>query len=150
MVKEQTLILIKPDGMKRGLIGEVMTMYENAGLKLVAAKIVKVSEELARKHYAMHEGKPFYEGLIQYIQGKKHGENRILALVYEGDNAVKKAREVTGATNPEKAEPHTIRGKYGRITTDGEIENVVHASGTVDEAKQEIALWFTESEIWKE
>ncbi|MEM3408475.1 MAG: nucleoside-diphosphate kinase [Candidatus Micrarchaeia archaeon] len=150
MEKERTLILIKPDGMKRGLMGEVMIMFENAKLKLVAAKVVKVSKELAETHYAMHKGKPFYNGLIDFIQGKKHGENRILALVYEGENAVKRAREIVGATDPEKAEPWTIRGKYGRRTTDGEIENVVHASGTPEEGKQEVALWFKEEEIWKE
>lgn len=150
MKKERTLILIKPDGMRRGLAGEVIMAFENAKLKLVGSKVVKVSEELARKHYAMHEGKPFYEGLILFIQGKKHGENRILALVYEGENAVKRAREIVGATDPEKAEPWTIRGKYGRRTTDGEIENVVHASGTVEEAKQEIELWFKKEEIWNE
>ena len=150
MAKEQTLILIKPDGMKRSLMGEVMMAFEAARLKLVAAKVVKVSEELAKRHYAMHEGKPFYEGLITFIQGKKHGENRILALVYEGDDAVKRVRALVGATDPEKADPWTIRGKYGRRTTEGEIENVVHASGTPAEAKDEISLWFKKSEIWTE
>lgn len=150
MAKEQTLVLIKPDGMKRSLSGEVIMAFEGAKLKMVAAKVVKVSEQLARKHYAMHEGKPFYEGLIAFIQGKKHGENRILALVFEGPNAVKHVRSITGATNPEKADPWTIRGKYGRITSEGEIENVVHASGTPAEAKDELALWFKKDEIWTE
>lgn len=148
MANEQTLILIKPDGMKRGLMGEVMMAFESAKLKLVAAKVVKVEESLAKRHYAMHEGKPFYDGLITFIQGKKHGENRILALVYEGEDAVKASRAIVGATDPEKAESWTIRGKYGRRTTDGEIENVVHASGTSAEAADEIALWFRKDEIW--
>ncbi len=149
MTNEQTLILIKPDGMKRGLMGEVMMAFESAKLKLVAAKVVKVEESLAKRHYAMHEGKPFYERLINFIQGKKYGENRILALIYEGEDAVKVSRAIVGATDPEKAEPWTIRGKYGRRTTDGEIENVVHASGTPMEAKNEISLWFKNDEIWK-
>ena len=148
MAKEQTLILIKPDGMKRGLMGEVMMAFESAKLKLVAAKVVKVEESLAKRHYAMHEGKPFYDGLITFIQGKKHGENRILALVYEGEDAVRASRAIVGATDPEKAETWTIRGKYGRRTTEGEIENVVHASGTTAEAADEIALWFRKDEIW--
>jgi nucleoside-diphosphate kinase len=153
MAIERTLILIKPDGMKKRLIGEIFMAFEATSLKLVAAKIVNVTDELARKHYARHKDNPayqsFFEDLIKFIKGDFHGESRVLAFIYEGENAIKKVRSICGATNPEKAEPNTIRGKYGRITTGGRIENIVHASGAVSEADTEIAIWFKEDEIWK-
>lgn len=149
MAIEQTLVLIKPDGAKRRLTGLVLDRLEAAGLSLAAAKVVSVTEALARKHYEEHLGKSFYENLIRYIQGEFHQipHSRVLALVFEGEGAVALTRKVSGATDPEKAEPGTIRGSFGRVTRDGQIENVVHASANVEDARREIQLWFSPSEI---
>jgi len=149
MAIEQTLVLIKPDGAKRRLTGLVFDRLEAAGLVPVAAKMVSVTEDLARKHYEEHAGKPFYEGLIRYIRGEFHviPHQRVLAVVFEGEGAIALTRKVSGATNPEKAEPGTIRGSFGRVTTDKQIENVVHASAHAADAEKEIKLWFSPAEI---
>lgn len=149
MAIEETLILIKPDGAKRRLTGLVIDRLDAAGLEMVAAKMVSVSEALANEHYKALKDKPFFPGLIRYIRGEFHGfkDHRVLALLYRGENAVKKTREVTGATNPEEAAPGTIRGSFGRITTAAQFENVIHASGDASDAARETALWFTPQEI---
>src|SRR5260221_9376575 len=130
MSKEQTLILIKPDGSHRKLTGLTIDRLDANGLEMVGAKMVSVSEKLAREHYKSLSDKPFFENLIKYIRGEFHGikDHRVLAMVYRGENAIKKVREVAGATNPEQAVPGTIRGSFGRVTTQGQFENVIHAS----------------------
>jgi len=149
MAKEHTLVLIKPDGAKRGLTGLVLDRLETAGLSLAGAKMVPVTEELARTHYRLLKDKPFFEDLIVYIQGKCHDipDGRILALIYEGEDAIKRVRKAAGATNPEQAEPTSIRGSLGRVTQDGQIENVLHASGDPSDAEHEIKLWFSPGEV---
>ena len=149
MAIEKTLILIKPDGMKRKLSGLSIDRLDNAGFELIGAKVVRVTEELAREHYALLKGQSFFENLIKYICGAFHGvsNSRVLALVYRGENAIKAVRAVVGATNPELAEPGTIRGTFGRITTQGQFENVVHASGNAEEAEREVKLWFKAAEL---
>lgn len=149
MPLEKTLILIKPDGLTRKLTGIVIDRLDNAGFEMVGAKIVSVTEKLARKHYEALKDKPFFENLIKYIRGEFHGisNSKVLAFVYKGENAVSKIRSIVGATNPEDALPGTIRGSFGRVTTKGHIENVVHASGTREEAEKEINLWFKPEEI---
>lgn len=151
MAIEQTLVLIKPDGAFRKLTGLSIDRLDAAGLELVAAKMVSVSESLAREHYAALSDKPFFENLIKYIRGDFHGfrDHRVLALVYRGENAIKSVRAVAGATNPEQAAPGTIRGSFGRITTAGQFENVLHASSDPADAKREVALWFRPEEILK-
>ncbi len=146
---EQTLILIKPDGMRRQLTGLTIDRLDAAGLELVAAKMVSVSTELAEKHYAEHVGKPFYPNLIKYIRGEFHAfpDHRVLAMVYRGEGCIAKVREVAGATNPEQAKPGTIRGSFGRVTTAGQFENVLHASANAADAAREVALWFKTAEI---
>ncbi|MCX5797769.1 MAG: nucleoside-diphosphate kinase [Elusimicrobia bacterium] len=146
---EQTLILIKPDGLHRKLTGLTIDRLDAAGLAMVAAKMVSVSTELAEKHYAEHLGKPFYPNLIKYIRGEFHGlaDHRVLALVYRGEGCIAKVREVAGATNPEAAAPGTIRGSFGRVTTAGQFENVLHASANPADAAREVALWFKDGEI---
>ncbi len=148
MAIEKTLILVKPDGMKRKLSGIVVDRLDNAGFDMVASKIVSVSEELAREHYALLKDMPFFSNLIQFIKGDFHGVSgrRVLAMVYKGENAVKGIRAVVGATNPEQAAPGTIRGSFGRICQ-GNFENVVHASGNVEEADREIKIWFKPEEV---
>ena len=148
MAIEKTLILVKPDGMKRKLSGIVVDRLDNAGFDMVAAKIVTVTEELAREHYALLKDMPFFPNLIQFIKGDFHGvsDRRVLAMVYRGEDAVKGIRAVVGATNPEQAAPGTIRGSFGRICQ-GNFENVVHASGNVEEAEREVKIWFKPEEV---
>ena len=148
MAVEKTLILVKPDGMKRRLSGIVVDRLENAGFEMVAAKIVSVTEDLAREHYALLKDMPFFPNLIQFIKGDFHGvsDRRVLAMVYKGENAVKGIRAVVGATNPEQAAPGTIRGSFGRLSQ-GNFENVVHASGNLEEADREIKIWFKTDEV---
>ena len=149
MAKEQTLVLIKPDGAKRGLTGLTIDRLDAAGLELVAARVVKVTEGLAKEHYRDLKDKPFFPNLIRYIRGELHDlkHSQILALVYEGEGAIALVRKVAGATNPEEAVPTTIRGSFGRVTTKGQFENVLHASGNAADAEREVKLWFSPDEI---
>ena len=151
MATEQTLILIKPDGLFRRLSGLTIDRLDAAGLEMVAAKMVSVSDGLAREHYKSLSDKPFFPNLIKYIRGEFHGlkDGRVLAMVYRGENAIKKVREIAGATNPEQAAPGTIRGSFGRITTAGQFENVIHASSDPSDAEREVKLWFKPEEILK-
>ena len=149
MAKEQLLILIKPDGLKKSLTGNIITKLSEAKLVIIGAKVVKVTDELAKEHYKQLKDKPFFDELVKYIEGKLHGEpyQRVLALVYQGDDAIKKLRNLAGATNPEEADPVSIRGAYGRITTKGVYENVIHCSSDPAEAEREIKLWFEPEEV---
>jgi nucleoside-diphosphate kinase len=144
---QQTLVLIKPDGLKKSLTGNILTRLSETKLEIVAAKIVRVSRELAIEHYKHMEKKPFFEELIKYIQGEFHDRRKVMAMVYWGEDAISKVREIAGATNPEEAESTSIRGAYGRITTKGVYENVLHASTNPEEAEREIKLWFQPDEI---
>ncbi len=135
---ERTFVMIKPDGVQRGLVGEIIARFERKGLKLVAMKMVHVDDAFARKHYAVHEGKPFFEGLVEYITSSP-----VVAMVWEGKNAIRVVRDMVGATDPQKAAPGTIRGDYGM-----EIgRNLIHASDGQETAAFEIGLWFDEAEI---
>lgn len=145
--KQQILVIIKPDGLKKSLTGNILTKLSETRLIIIAAKVVKVSRELAEAHYEHLREKPFFEELIAYIQGKHHKVERVLAMVYQGPDAIKRVRTIVGATNPEEADPITIRGAYGRITTKGVYENVIHASSSTKEAEREIKLWFQPYEI---
>jgi nucleoside-diphosphate kinase len=149
MSTQTTLVLIKPDAVRRNLMGPVLTKLDEAKLLLIGAKLRRVPVELAQEHYAQHSGKPFYPQLIDYITGKIHGvpHDKVLALVYEGENAIQKIRAIGGDTNPEKANPDTVRGMFGRITTTDLFENVIHASANPIEAEREIKLWFQPDEI---
>lgn len=146
-MNQATLILVKPDGLKKSLTGNILTRLSETKLEIVAAKMVRVSRELAEKHYGHLKDKPFFEELLKYIQGELHGRKKVMALVYWGEKAIQKCREIAGATNPEEAEPTTIRGSYGRITTAGVYENVIHVSANEPEAEREIKLWFKPEEI---
>jgi len=146
MSDQQTLVLIKPDGLAKSLTGNILTELSDTGLILVGAKIVQVTHELAEEHYQHLSEEKFFDELIRYIMGEFHVK-RVLALVYHGENAIVNVRDVVGATNPEQAAPHTIRGKFGRITTRGVFENVVHASESEKEAEREIKLWFRPEEL---
>lgn len=145
--RKATLVLIKPDGLAKSLTGNILTRLSEAKLEIAAAKCVRVSKQLAEEHYKSLRHKPFYSALIEYLMGKYHSRKKVMALVYVGPNAIKKVRELSGATNPEEADPTTIRGQYGRITTKGVYENVLHASSDAAEAEREIKLWFQPDEI---
>lgn len=146
-MKENVLILFKPDVMAKGLSGVVLTRLWQSGLKLVAIRVVKVSRGLAQEHYRHLQDQPFYNDIVEYLQGKFHGSCPVMALVYSGEGAIKKLRDIAGATNPEEAAPHTIRGALGRITTAGIFENVLHVSSDRKEAEREIKLWFEADDI---
>ena len=138
MAIERTLVLVKPDGVQRGLAGEVMGRLERRGLKIVAAKIVLANRALGERHYAEHKGKGFYEGLVNFIIS-----GPVLAMVMEGERAVEISRQTMGATDPAKAAPGTIRADYG--LTIG--MNLVHGSDSPERAAQEIAIWFKPEEV---
>ena len=137
MKNEATLIIIKPDGLKKSLTGNILSRLSETKLKIIAAKVLKVDIKLANKHYRHLKGRSFYSELIKYITGQLHGESRVMALVYFGEGAIAKVRGIAGATNPEEADPVSIRGAYGRILTTGLFENVIHASGTYGDFERE-------------
>lgn len=147
MSNESVLVLIKPDGLKKSLTGNILTRLSETKLEIVAAKMVRVSEELAHEHYKHLKDEPFFKDLVKYIRGEFHDRRKVMALIYWGKDAIKKCRELAGATNPEKAESTSIRGSYGRITTLGVYENVIHVSADGEDAEREIKLWFSPDEI---
>jgi nucleoside-diphosphate kinase len=147
MSNQATLILVKPDGLKKSLTGNILTRLSETKLEIVAAKMVRVSRSLAQEHYRHLKDKPFFEDLLKYLQGELHDRRKVMALVYWGEDAIKKCRELAGTTNPEEAESTSIRGSYGRITTSGVYENVIHVSSSPEEAEREIKLWFAPEEI---
>jgi len=146
-MKEATLVLIKPDGLKKSLTGNILTRLSETKLDIVATRIAHVTIELAKEHYSALAGKPFFAELIKYIQGELHEKRKVMAMVYCGEGAIEKVRKIAGATNPEEADSVSIRGQYGRITTKGVYENVIHASANTEDAEREIKLWFNPSEI---
>ncbi|MDB9527253.1 nucleoside-diphosphate kinase [Oscillatoria sp. CS-180] len=135
---ERTFIMIKPDGVQRGLVGEIVGRFEQKGFTLVGMKLMAVSRELAEKHYAVHKDKPFFAGLVEFITSSP-----VVAMVWEGDNVVTSARTIIGATNPISSAPGTIRGDFG-ITIG---RNLIHGSDAIETAQSEIALWFQEAEL---
>ena len=139
---ERTLVLVKPDGVQRGLVGEVISRLERRGLKLSAARFTPVSRELAERHYAIHQGKPFYEGLVRYITSAP-----VMAMVWEGPNAIAAVRQTMGATRPVEAAPGTLRHDYALEVS----RNLTHASDSLENAQAEINLWFKPEELvdWK-
>ena len=146
-MEQAVLILIKPDGLKKSLTGNILSRLSETKLEIVAAKMVRVSKSLAEEHYKHLKDKPFFNEIIKYLQGELHDRKKVMALVYWGNEAIKKCRDLAGATNPEEAESTSIRGAYGRITTSGVYENVIHVSSNDLEAEREIKLWFAPDEI---
>lgn len=137
---EKTLVLVKPDGVQRGIVGEVISRLERRGLRLVGGKFIQVSQQLAETHYAIHEGKPFYEYLLTYITSSP-----VMAMAWEGPQAVAAVRQTMGATNPLEASPGTIRHDFGL-----EIgRNLTHASDSPENGIKEVALWFDDDELFE-
>jgi nucleoside-diphosphate kinase len=137
-IVEKTLVLVKPDGVQRGLIGEVILRLERRGLRLIAAKFMNVSQELAETHYGIHKGKPFYNGLIKYITSAP-----VMAMVWEGPNAVAAVRQTMGSTRPVEAAPGSIRHDFGLEVG----RNITHASDTPENGLKEVELWFQPTEM---
>lgn len=135
---ERTLVIIKPDGVQRGLVGEITTRIERRGLRMIGMKFMSVPRELAEAHYAVHRERPFYAGLVNYIVSSP-----VVVMAWEGKNAVKAVRQLMGSTNPTEAAPGTIRADFG-------IEigrNLTHGSDSPENGQSEVALWFTPEEL---
>lgn len=135
---ERTFLMVKPDGVERGLIGQVISRIENRGFHMVAIKMLRINEELAREHYAEHVDKPFFNEMLSFITS-----GPVVAMVWEGHNAIKSIRELMGATDPARAKPGTIRGDLGGSIS----QNVVHGSDSPTAADREIRLYFNSSEL---
>ena len=135
---EKTLVLVKPDGVQRGLIGEIIFRLERRGLRIIAAKFIQVSLELAETHYAIHKGKPFYPGLIRYITSAP-----VMAMVWEGPNAVAAVRQTMGSTRPTEAAPGSVRHDFALEVG----RNLTHASDTPENGVAEVDLWFSPAEL---
>jgi len=135
---ERTFIAIKPDGVQRGLVGEIISRFEQKGFTLVGLKMLQVSKELAETHYAVHKERPFFAGLVEFITS-----GPVVAMVWEGDGVIAAARKLIGATNPLTAEPGTIRGDFGSNIG----RNIIHGSDAPETAQQEVSLWFSDTEL---
>lgn len=135
---ERTLIIIKPDGVERALVGPIISRFEQRGLKLVGLKLMRVTDKLARQHYAVHEGKSFFEPLIEYITSAP-----VVVMALEGPAAIQIARNTIGATRPAEATPGSIRGDFGLMVG----RNLIHGSDSPQTAAAELELWFAESEL---
>ena len=139
--EQRTFIAVKPDGVKRGLVGEIIRRFENKGFKLIGLKMLHVTQEMAERHYGEHEGKPFYPRLLKYIQS-----GPIVAMVWKGYNVIDGARHMMGKTNPMEAEAGTIRADYALLME----YNVIHGSDSVESAEREIAIYFKPEELCDE
>ena len=138
MVKQRTFVMIKPDGVQRGLVGEIISRFEKKGIKIVGMKMLSVSRELAEKHYGVHKGKPFFKPTVKYIMSSP-----VVAMVLEGHNVIDMVRSMMGKTNPQDAAMGTIRGDYGQFIG----RNIIHGSDGPDTAEFEINLWFKPGEL---
>ena len=145
---EKTFVAIKPDGVQRGLIGDIIKRFENAGLKIIGMKMIWADKEFAEEHYKEHKEKEFFEHLVNFIQ-----EGPVVAMVIEGVGAISTVRKIVGATEPASAAPGTIRGDFAHVSYDYAdkkkqvVKNIIHASGNAKDAKKEIKLWFTNEEM---
>ena len=135
---ERTFLMIKPDGVQRNLVGEIIQRFETKGFTLVGLKMMQVSSELAEKHYAVHKERPFFPPLVDFITSSP-----VVAMVWQGEGVIASARKIIGATNPLNAEPGTIRGDFGISVG----RNLIHGSDGPDTAKDEVSLWFSDAEL---
>lgn len=135
---EKTFIMVKPDGVQRQLIGEILSRFERKGLQLAGAKLMRVTEQMAEKHYAEHQGKPFFGELVEFITS-----GPVFAMVWEGENVVEVTRQLIGKTNPKEALPGTIRGDFGMFVG----KNIIHGSDSLESAEREIHIFFTDEEL---
>jgi nucleoside-diphosphate kinase len=145
---QKTFVAVKPDGVQRGLVGEIIKRFEKAGLKIIGLKMVWVNKEFAEEHYKEHKNKPFFEGLVNFIQ-----EGPVVAMVIEGVGAISAVRKIVGGTEPAGAAPGTIRGDFAHVSYDYAdkkkitIKNIIHASANAEDAEKEIKLWFKDDDV---
>ena len=145
---ERVLVLIKPDAMAKQLAGLIMHDISHLKLKMIGLKLVSVKKHIAEKHYEEHKEKPFYPELLKYIMGEYHNVNAIIAIAYQGEDAVKKLREYAGRTNPDEADPSTLRGRYGKIhSKTNNLDNIMHVSDSPENGNKEISIWFSDEEL---
>jgi nucleoside-diphosphate kinase len=145
---EKVLVLIKPDAMAKQLAGIIIHDVSKLNLKMIGLKLVNVKKHKAEEHYAEHKEKPFYPDLLKYIMGEFHNVHSIIAIAYEGEDAIKRLREYAGKTNPDDADPLTLRGKYGKVNSKtNNFDNVMHISDSPENGEKEIAIWFDEDEL---
>jgi nucleoside-diphosphate kinase len=145
---QQTLVLIKPDAMVKCLAGHIITDFYNLDIKMAGLKLVNVQKELAEQHYENKKDHPAFNEIIQHLTGELHNQENVIAIVYQGEDAINKVRKLVGETHPDNSGVKTIRGKYGKIhTKTGCFESVVHASDSSESAEKEIALWFSKEEL---
>ena len=148
-MKEPALVIIKPDAIAKGIVGNILLKLAETGLEIIGIRVFTPTRKIVEEHYKNIKRQPFFKGTVDFFLGKFHKQNKIIAIVYFGKEAIKKCRKVAGATSPEDALPQSIRGAYGRITTKGVYENVVHVSSSKADAKREIKLWFKPDSISK-
>lgn len=145
---ERALVLIKPDAMARNLAGIIIHDLSLLKIKMVGMKLVNVKKHLAEKHYEVHKEKPFYPDLLKYIMGEFHNVSAIIAIAYEGEDAIKKLREYAGKTNPDDADPQSLRGKYGKVNSKTKnLDNIMHISDSPENGEKEISIWFSKEEL---
>jgi nucleoside-diphosphate kinase len=146
--EERVLVLIKPDAMQKQLAGIIIHDLSQLNIKMIGLKLVSVKKHLAEKHYEDHKEKPFYSDLLKYIMGEYHKIDSIIAIAYQGEEAVKKLREYAGKTNPDEAEPSTLRGRYGKVNSKtNNFDNVMHVSDSPENGEKEILIWFSNEEL---
>ena len=138
MTTERTLVLVKPDGVQRGIAGQIINRLERTGLQIIGLKLMQISDDLASQHYGEHHGKPFYPGLVSFITSSP-----VIALVLEGPSAVSTTRKIMGATNPADSAPGTIRGDFGVDMG----RNLIHGSANLEDAAREVSLFFNDFEL---
>ena len=148
MSNEKVLVLIKPDAMAKQLAGIIIHDISKLNLNMIGLKLVNVQKHLAEKHYEEHKEKPFYPDLLKYIMGEFHNVKSIIAIAYEGEDAIKRLRDYAGKTNPDDADPLTLRGKYGKVNSKTKnFDNVMHISDSPQNGEKEIAIWFSKEEL---
>jgi len=147
-MKNFALVIIKPEGLYRSIVGDVLNKFSETGLEIVAMRLIEASRPQVTEHYKQLQHQPFFEGVINHLMGKYHEGARAVVIVYYGNDAIRKCRKMAGATNPEEADPTSIRGSLGRVTTNGVFENVVHVSSDSEEAKRELRLWLSPDDVY--
>ncbi len=149
MTVERTFVMIKPDGVQRGIVGEVISRFEKVGLKIIGMKFMHVDRDFSKKHYSDHVEKPFYKGLEDFLVS-----GPVVAFVLEGAQAISLVRKMVGSTEPAQSAPGTIRGDFAHITyaradnNGGQMPNIIHASDSSEGAEKEISLWFSQTELF--
>lgn len=146
-MKQPSFVIIKPEGIARGLVGDILNKFAQVKLEIIAMRIVEAKREIVKEHYRHIRKEPFFNGVVDHLMGRFHNQKKLILIIYYGERAVHLCREIAGATNPEKADPQSIRGAFGRITAQGLYENIVHVSSDPKETQREIKLWFSPGDI---